>query len=159
MNSIRRKFLKSTALFGATAAVIGAGLLTPGRAIATYMTDAFSASDVAGAIMAATGNDAHSASSAVKLIVPDIVKNTIDGAVVPITVSSTLPNVESITILAKNNPSPLTSTFKLQNGAEPYVSARVKLAKTSDIIAVVKSGGELFSATREVKVTINGCGV
>ena len=155
MNSIRRKFLKSTTLFGATAAAFGAGLLAPGQAVAAYLTGAFAASDVSSALTAATGSNAHTASADIKLKAPAIAEN---GAVVPITVSSTLPNVESITIITKNNPAPLTSSFMLQNGAEPFVSTRIKLGKTSDIIAVVKSDGQLFSATKEVKVTIGGCG-
>lgn len=155
MNSIRRKFLKGTALFSATVAAFGTGLLVPGRAVAAYMAKAFEAKDISGALMAATGSDAYTESADIKLKAPDIAEN---GAVVPITVSSTLPNVESITIIAKKNPSPLTSTYMLQNGAEPFVSTRIKLGKTSDIIAVVKSNGQLFSATKEVKVTIGGCG-
>ena len=155
MNSLRRKFLSSSALFGATAVAIGTGLLAPGRAIAAYLADAFTASDVSGALKAAVGSDAHTASGDIKLKAPDIAEN---GAVVPITVSSTLPNVDSITIIASNNPSPMTSTYMLQNGAEPFVSTRIKLGKTSDIIAGVRSNGQLFSATKEVKVTIGGCG-
>ncbi len=155
MNSLRRKFLKSSTLFSATAVAIGAGLLAPGRAVAAYLADAFTASDVSGALKAAVGSDSHTASGDIKLKAPDIAEN---GAVVPITVSSTLPNVDSITIIASNNPSPMTSTYMLQNGAEPFVSTRIKLGKTSDIIAVVRSNGQLFSATKEVKVTIGGCG-
>jgi sulfur-oxidizing protein SoxY len=155
MNVIRRKFLKSTALFSTTAAAIGTGLLAPGRAIAAYMADAFTASDISSALKAATGSDAHTASSEIKLKAPDIAEN---GAVVPITVSSTLPNVDSISILAPKNPSPMTSTYMLANGAEAFISTRIKLGKTSDIIAVVRSNGQLFSTSKEVKVTIGGCG-
>jgi len=155
MNSIRRKFLKSTAFFSATVVTIGTGLLLPGRAFGAYMMKAFEAKDVSGALMEATGSDSYTESGDIKLKAPDIAEN---GAVVPVTVSSTLPNVESITIIAKNNPTPLTSTYMLQNGAEPFVSTRIKLGKTSDIIAVVKSNGQLFAATKEVKVTIGGCG-
>jgi sulfur-oxidizing protein SoxY len=32
------------------------------------------------------------------------------------------------------------------------------MAKTADIIAVVKADGKLYSSTKEVKVTIGGCG-
>lgn len=151
MNVIRRKLLKSTALFSA----IGAGLLVPGRAISAYLADAFEAKDIPGALKAAVGSDTYTASSEIKLKAPDIAEN---GAVVPITVSSTLPNIDSITIMAPKNPSPMTSTYILQNGAEPFVSTRIKLRVTSDIIAVVRSNGQLFSATKEVKVTIGGCG-
>lgn len=154
MNSIRRKILKTSAIFSTTVVAIGTGLLAPGRAVAAYMGEAFAATDVSGAITAVTGSDTHTTSADVKLQAPDIAKN---GAVVPVTVSSSLPNIDSITIIVKNNPTPLTSTYRLQNGAEAYVSTRIKLAKTSDIIAVLKSDGQLFSATREVKVVISSC--
>ena len=154
MDSIRRKFLENTALFSATATAFAVGLLAPGRVVAAYMADAFAASDVSGSLTAVTGSDAHTASDDIKLITQDVAEN---GAVVPVTVSSTLPNVESITIIATKNTSPLISTYRFQNGAEPYVSTRIKLAKTSEIIAVVKSNGQLFSASREVKVIKSDC--
>jgi len=42
--------------------------------------------------------------------------------------------------------------------AEGYISMRIKMGKTSDVMAVVNSGGKLFEARKEVKVTIGGCG-
>ena len=78
--------------------------------------------------------------------------------VVPITVSSTLENVESITIYAASNPSPLTSSYQLSSLSIPFVSTRIKMKKTGDIIAVVQSDGKLYSATKEVRVTTDGCG-
>ena len=155
MNVMRRKILRSALFINTTALVIGTGLLVPGRAFATYLANAFSAKDVPGALKAAVGSDTLTDSSAIKLKAPDIAEN---GAVVPITVSSTLPNVESITIIAVENPFPLTSTYMLTGSSVPFVSTRIKLGKTSEIIAVVKSDGQLFSASREVKVTIGGCG-
>ncbi len=38
------------------------------------------------------------------------------------------------------------------------MSTRIKMGKTSEVHAVVKAGGKLYSATKEVKVTIGGCG-
>jgi sulfur-oxidizing protein SoxY len=155
MNILRRKMLQSALFLGATVTAIGAGLLVPGRAFAAYAAEAFAAKDVSSALKAALGSDAHTASSDIKLKAPDIAEN---GAVVPITVSSTLPNVESITILASANVSPLTSTYTLAESAEAYVSTRIKMAETANILAVVKSNGQLYSASKEVKVTIGGCG-
>ena len=97
MNEIRRKFLKTTMGLGALVTTIGAGLLIPQRALAAYMTEAFAAKDVSTALNAALGSDSHTPSDAIKLKAPDIAEN---GAVVPVTVSSTLPNVESIVIIA-----------------------------------------------------------
>jgi sulfur-oxidizing protein SoxY len=69
-----------------------------------------------------------------------------------------MTGVESIALLAEGNASPLVATFALGAGAVPDVSTRIKMGKTSDVIAVVKAGGKLYSARKSVKVTIGGCG-
>jgi sulfur-oxidizing protein SoxY len=43
-------------------------------------------------------------------------------------------------------------------GAAGLVKTRVRMGETSNVVAVVKSGGKLYSANQEVKVTIGGCG-
>jgi len=154
MNLLRRKFIK-TASFVGGAVAIGSSVLVPQRAIAAYMKAGFEARDTEGAIAGSLGSSQYSASDAVMLKAPDIAEN---GAVVPITVSANMANVTGISIVAVANPQPLTSTYQLSSMAEPYVSTRVKMSKTSDVIAVVKADGKLYSATKEVKVTIGGCG-
>jgi sulfur-oxidizing protein SoxY len=155
MNNIRRRFLKSAIGLSTIATTIGIGLLFPQRAIAAYLKDAFAARSVSSALKAAVGSDRHTPSDAVKLRAPDIAEN---GAVVPVTVSSTLDNVESITIIASANINPLTSTYRLSSLSVPFVSTRIKMGETANIIAVVKSNGKLYSATKNVAVTIGGCG-
>jgi sulfur-oxidizing protein SoxY len=86
---------------------------------------------------------------------PDIAEN---GAVVPVEVTSRIPNTQSIAILADKNPFPLIASFEFANGAEGYASTRVKMGGTSDIRAIVKADGKVYTAAREVKVTIGGCG-
>lgn len=88
--------------------------------------------------------------------VPEIAEN---GAVVPITVSSTLPDIDTIAILVDNNPTPLTSTFILSKHAVAKVSTRVKMAATSNVIAVLSDRqGRHYTASKNIKVTIGGCG-
>jgi len=155
MNHIRRKLLKSATYIGVTATALSTGLLIPQRVLGAYASEGFAAKDVSGALNGSLGSDQHSESDQIKLKAPDIAEN---GAVVPITVSSTLGNVEAISIVIPGNPSPLTSTYMLPAGTEAFVSTRVKMGKTSNVIAVVKADGKLYSATKEVKVTIGGCG-
>jgi S-adenosylmethionine synthetase len=81
-----------------------------------------------------------------------------NGAIVPINVSTTLDNVESIMIFVENNPQPLSSGYQLTNLAEPSIGTRLKMGKTSNVMAAVKSGGTVYTSTQEVKVTIGGCG-
>ena len=99
------------------------------------------------------GTDTTAGDIAIKA--PDIAEN---GAVVPVTVSTGISGVESISIFAEKNANPLTSSYILGSSTEAFVSTRVKMGKTSNVIAVVKAGGKLYSAEKEVKVTIGGCG-
>jgi sulfur-oxidizing protein SoxY len=101
------------------------------------------------------GSSKMTESDKVKLKAPDIAEN---GAVVPVTVTSGIDGTSSIGIIVANNPTPLTATFNLGPTTEGYISTRIKMGKTSDVIAVVKAGGKLYSAKKEVKVTIGGCG-
>lgn len=155
MNKQRRSFIKTASALSAVAAAAGSGVLIPQRVLGAVPRAAFQADNVSTALSSAMGSDQHSASDAIKLKAPDIAEN---GAVVPVTVSADIANVESISIVASGNPLPLTSTYELTPACEPFVSTRIKMGKTSDVIAVVKADGKLHSATKEVKVTIGGCG-
>jgi len=155
MNLLRRKFVKTAAFVGATVSAVGTGILIPQRALGAYSKAAFDAKDVSGALTASMGTDQHTASGDIKLKAPDIAEN---GAVVPVTVSSTMGNIDAISIIASANVSPLTSTYMLTSACEPFVSTRIKMAKTSEVVAVIKADGKLYSAAKEVKVTIGGCG-
>jgi len=94
-------------------------------------------------------------SDQVTLKVPDIAEN---GAVVPVTVSTSLADVESISVLVENNPTPLVAMFELSPQSVPDISVRIKMGESSKVQTVVKAGGKLYSASKEVKVTIGGCG-
>ena len=147
----RRLLLRGTLGAGALA---GAGLLAPRAVLAAWPKEAFTAKTVDEG-MAALLQGKPTASGEVNIKAPDIAEN---GAVVPITVETTLAGVESISVFISNNPSPLAASFVLGTGASAFAATRVKMGKTSDVIAVVKDGGALQSASKEVKVTIGGCG-
>ena len=155
MNLLRRKFVKTATFVGAAVTIAGGGILIPQRALGAYAQAAFAARDVDGALVGSLGSAEHTPSDEIKLKAPDIAEN---GAVVPVTVSSTLGNVTAISIIAAANPGPLTSTYMLSSASEAFISTRIRMAKTSDVIAVLKADGKLYSATKEVKVTIGGCG-
>lgn len=155
MNQKRRVLLKSTLAAGATGIAISAGLLTPKAVLAAWPKAAFEAKDANAALEAALGSSATAESSDIKMKAPDIAEN---GAVVPITVDSGIAGTESISIVVKENGTPLAATFNLGADTGGEVSTRIKMAKTSDVTAVVKAGGKLYSTSKNVKVTIGGCG-
>lgn len=135
------------------AAGLGA-LLISSAARAAWPEAAFEA-ERADDVLAKLGGADAAASDAITITAPDIAEN---GAVVPISVSTTLPEVTRVSILVASNPLPLTSIYDLAAGSVPYVATRVKMLKTSDVVALVEAGGKTYAATREVKVTIGGCG-
>ena len=142
----------------ASVALLGLGNLPFNMAYAAandkYPEDAFKAKSDADAIKSLYGKTAEP-SDKVKLDAPEIAEN---GAVVPISVSSTLADVTSISILVAENPNALAASYKIPAGTMPSVANRLKMQKTSNVIAVVEAGGKLYSATKEVKVTVGGCG-
>jgi sulfur-oxidizing protein SoxY len=130
--------------------------LTPALAAANdkYPEDAFKAKGDVDAIKVLYGKTAEP-SDKVKLDAPEIAEN---GAVVPISVTTTLADVTSISFLVSENPNALAASYRIPAGTLPSVANRLKMAKTSNVIAIVEAGGKLYSATKEVKVTVGGCG-
>jgi len=155
MSMKRRVFLRGAVAGGVVSVAVGAGLLTPRAVLAAWPKGAFEAKSVNDALMGLYQSGDASASGDISIKAPDIAEN---GAVVPISVTTKLGDVESISIIAEKNPSPLAAAFGLSKQAEGFVSTRIKMGKTSNVVAVVKSGGKLYSASKEVKVTIGGCG-
>lgn len=77
---------------------------------------------------------------------------------VPVSVTTTLPDVTSISFLVSENPVVLVASYKIPAGTMPVVANRIKMAKTSNVIVIVEAGGKVYSTTKEVKVTVGGCG-
>lgn len=155
MNMKRRVFLKGSLASGMVAVAVGAGVLSPRQVLAAWPKDAFEAKNVNDAMNGLLNTDLAPASDAIKLEAPDIAEN---GAVVPVKVTASMDNVESITIISEKNQTPLIASFNLAGGTHGFISTRIKMGKTSNVIAVVKAGGKVYSARKEVKVTIGGCG-
>jgi len=155
VSHLRRLILKGTGL----AALIGLGqigfAIPAAKAAADkYPEDAFRQKSDAEAIKALYGRSAD-ASDQVKLDAPEIAEN---GGVVPISVMTTLPGVTSISFVVSENPNALAASYVIPEGTVPSVANRLKMAKTSNVIAIVEANGKLYSATKEVKVTVGGCG-
>ena len=154
MNNQRRNVLK-TGSGAALLSVFGvAGIIKPGMALADWNKLAFDAKSMADTLKA-MGAAAPADSKDVQVTGPDIAEN---GAVVPVGVSSTLPGVTMVAILIEKNPNALAASFTLPEGTEANVQTRVKMGQTSNVYALVKSGDKFFMATKEIKVTLGGCG-
>jgi len=142
-------------VIAALAAGLAAGLLKPLAALAAaWPKEAFAAKTAADALKN-LGAAASEPSNAIVIEAPQIAEN---GAVVPIEIMSNIPGTTSIAVLVEKNPFPLAGKFDFLEGALPFVKVNLKMGETSDVRVVATAGGRNYAATKEIKVTIGGCG-
>jgi sulfur-oxidizing protein SoxY len=160
MNITRRAFLQAGASGTALLLVSATGLM-PG--LATAATNPLAAGDNRKAFEVTTfdevlkelGGSSAAQSSDIVLQAPPIAEN---GAVVPLVITSKLPNTKMIAIISEKNPHALTAAFHIPEGTEPYIMTRVKIAETSNVRALVQTDKGFFYTEQLVKVTLGGCG-
>lgn len=150
----RRVFLRGTLAAGTVGVAVGAGLLAPSQLLAARPADAFAVRDFQEAMQAALGTSDVSEGQ-IEITAPEIAEN---GMVVPVTVETSMGDVTEMALFVVENGAPFTCHYVMGPGAQPMFSTRIKMAESSDVVAAVKSGGQWYSAAREVKVTIGGCG-
>jgi len=156
MGTTRREVLKTGGGVTLMALLAATGWLVPGRGHAqTWSKAAFDAKSVDEAEKALGGGPVTPSKDIAFVSTPDIAEN---GAVVPVGIASALPNTESIAILIEKNPTLLAAVFDLPPGTDSAISTRVKMAQTSNVYALVKADGKYYVASKEIKVTIGGCG-
>ena len=147
----RRETLKQSL---AVAGLLGATGLFPQFAFA-FNKSAFDAKNVADAVKA-YGASAPAESKDVTLTAPDIAEN---GAVVPMAVASSLPNLKHLLLMVEKNPNSLVAKFDVSDTVEPSFATRAKMGQTSDVYAVaITKDNKAFFTRKEVKVTLGGCG-
>jgi len=143
----RRRFLQSLL-------TISAVMVLPVRVFARAV-DAFKSESVTDAMASLLGDTSVEESDQIKFKVPDIAEN---GAVVPVRISTTLEDVDRIYLFIDNNPTPLSAVFEIGPKIKPDVSTRVKIGESSKARVIVRAGGKAYTTSKEVKVTIGGCG-
>jgi sulfur-oxidizing protein SoxY len=154
MSRKRREFVKLGGIFGVLAA---AGLLTEREALAqqqAWNKAAFETKSLADTVKA-LGGAGVAESKDITITAPDIAEN---GAVVPVGVTSKIANTQNVYILVEKNPNMLAAGFGIPQGTEANVSTRIKMGQTSNVLALVKANNQFFVASKEVKVTLGGCG-
>jgi len=157
MDMQRRDALKKGGGISMLTLLAAAGWLAPGEAMAqaAWNKAAFDTKTM-DETMKALGGSAPVQSKDITFVqTPDIAEN---GAVVPIAIASAIPKTEAIAILVEKNPNMLVAMFELPAGTEPAISTRMKMGQSSNVFAVVKADGKFYVASKEIKVTLGGCG-
>lgn len=90
----------------------------------------------------------------ITLKAPEIAES---GAIVPVIISATISGVKDIHLLVKDNPRPLIASFNLMEGTEPFISTRIRMDKSSDVIALLKTDEKFWHTKQSVKVVVSGC--
>lgn len=156
MDRRRRRIVQAAAALAAGAPLASA---RPGHAQPIQLGDwnrtGFEARALAEALRSIGAGQA-ARSEQIAMRTPDMAEN---GGRVPVEVTSRIPDTRAIALLVDRNPFPLAAIFEFDGGAEPYVSTFIKMDQTSELRAIVSAGGRLYFASREVRVTIGGCGV
>ncbi|HVO90880.1 MAG TPA: thiosulfate oxidation carrier protein SoxY [Casimicrobiaceae bacterium] len=158
MNATRRDVLRKGGGVSLAALLAAAGWLPPEVAraqAAGWNKGAFETHSMDETMKALGGGVPAQSKDVVFVSTPDIAEN---GAVVPIGITSNIAKTESIAILIEKNPNMLAAVFDLPPGTEPSLSTRVKMGQTSNVYALVKADGKYYVASKEIKVTLGGCG-
>jgi sulfur-oxidizing protein SoxY len=138
-------------ILGALAALLAQPLAA---LAAAWNKDAFGAKSAADALKA-LGAGGAAPSKEVVIEAPEIAEN---GAVVPIEITSNVRGTSALIVVIDHNPFPLVARFDFMEGALPYVKLNVKMGETSEVRAIAQAGAGYHLATKEIKVTIGGCG-
>jgi len=156
MDEIRRDVLKKGGGLTLLSLAAAAGWLSSGEAQAAEWNKVAFETKTLDETVKALGGGAPAQSKDVTFVsTPDIAEN---GAVVPIGIASAIPKTESIAILIEKNPNMLAAVFDIPPGTDPAISTRVKMGQSSNVYALVKADGKYYVASKEIKVTLGGCG-
>ena len=150
----RRTFLKKLSDSSLYILTIGAFLNHPLKGWAKWNKEAFQAKVFQKSVKAIYGSTPIESTDQIKIEAPDVAEN---GLSVPVSVSSSIKQVENLSIFIENNPLPLIANYHLKDGMIPEFSLRVKVAKSSNIHVMVKTADKLYSSSRKIQVTLGGC--
>lgn len=153
-SSTRRRLLRTLIIGGGYLVACTAGL-RPVLLFAAQRNKAAFDAKVLTETMKSIGASAVAESDQIALKAPEIAEN---GAIVPVEITSKLPETQAIYVVADKNPQPLVAIFDIAPGLEPFISTRIKMAESMTVRALVKANGKFYATSHEVKVTIGGCG-
>ena len=150
----RKEFFNRISVSSVSVFAFGSLLPFPFRGLANWNQDAFHSRHYQKALESLYGSNVIEKTNNIKIQAPDVAEN---GASVPITVSTSIKGIETLSIFIENNPLPLIASYNLRQYAIPNFSVRVKIAKSSPIHVVVKSQGKLISSSKKIHVSVGGC--
>jgi sulfur-oxidizing protein SoxY len=150
----RRVFLKGAIATGTVSALAVSGLLVPRSLVAVWPREAFAAKTIPQALELLLGSAETKKSWSIRMKITPHAASA--GAEVSVVIETDLADVESISLLAADAPTPLVASFRFGADMEGEISTRLKISKSGDILAVVKAGLRLYHLRKHVD--LSGCG-
>lgn len=129
--------------------------LPPNRAVAAWPREHFATAEFDRLFARVFGNQEIVDSDELVLQLPEVAEN---GAVVPLTLSSTLERIDRIYIWVEKNPTPLAAEFAFDQSVALYLTARIKMAESCHVVVIAQQDGRLLRRRQWVKVVQGGCG-
>jgi len=154
MTDNRRAFIKKSVAFSGYSIITTGGLLASSEANAEWLNETTSTNILQQTLKRLFKDQEIIESDKIDIQISKMAEN---GAAVPITVTSSLKNVESIAILVEKNPIPLAAKFELSPNLVPFVSARLKIAESSAVAVIIETNEGFYTASKKVIVTLGGC--
>lgn len=165
-NPLRRYLLRSASASAAAGLLAATGLLHARRVLAADWPKpqpapalAFTTPQFAEALRLhgmSESTEIAATAREIEIKAPDIAEN---GANVPVEISTSLPGAQTIAVFAEKNPLPLVASLHFAAEAVPYARIQVKLAESMRLRVVVRTtSGRNYHTSREIKVTLGGCG-
>ena len=151
----RRSFIKSAFVASAIGTAITGGLLSSKAVLAAAEeTDIRKVKTTEEAMKMLGATDAEE-SEMIKIKAPEIAEN---GSVVPIGITSEIQGTTEVIALISNNPAPYAAKYIIGKKAKAAVKSRFKMAKTTEVVVIVKASDKFYMAKTNIKVTKGGCG-
>lgn len=148
----RRNFIKSI-IAVATGTILSNSYAKKGAA--AWPAEHFAGGDFSTHFHRVFGHQTIADSDDIQISLPRFAE---DGAVVPITISSELDGIKHIYIWVEKNPTPLAAEFELDEAVLPFVTARIKMAESCNVIVIARQGENLLRRQQWVEVMLGGCG-
>lgn len=144
----RRMVLKGSLAATAVGVSAGTGLLSA-TAHAARPDSAFASSSFNSALREVAGTE-NPIDGDIALDAPQVAQNP---SSVQVVIESTISGVREMALLvAQGNASPLNGTYVLGPKTLPYIATRIKMAESSDLVAVVKTRDQAYSTRTQVLV-------
>lgn len=153
---LRRELLKRGLSVSTVAMLMSAGLTFPSRLLAHWPQDAFTARAVEDALLAIMGEAEMSEEVNVHFKKGKPASKHSSGDSITIEVDTDLEQIDRLAILVDSNPFPLAMSMEMTPAVNLPIKTRIKLAGTGHVIAVVRSGEQLFMTKQAVKVDVGG---